>query len=68
MIGNQIVSGLTAELLQEIIEDMKESPDDSSPQKTNGVNSFTILKIGGAIAGLIIIVMIIGLVIWTIPI
>jgi hypothetical protein len=61
VIGTQIVSGFTAEQVQEIIEDMKESPDDSPPEETSQVSSLTILKIGGVSAGLIVIILFIAL-------
>jgi cell division septation protein DedD len=63
VIGTQIVSRFTAEQVQEIIEDMKESRDDSPPEEAARVNTATILKIGGAITGLIVIVLFIGLII-----
>jgi hypothetical protein len=68
VIGTQIVSGFSAEQVQEIIEDMKKSLDDPPPEETNRINNFTILKIGGAITGLIVIVLIITLVITRPPV
>jgi hypothetical protein len=63
VIGTQIVSGFTAEQVQEIIENVKESLDDAPPGEAQRVNTSTILKIGGAITGLIVIVLIISLII-----
>ena len=61
VIGTQIVSGFTAEQVQEIIEDVKETLDDSPPEEPKGLNIYTILKIGGATAGLIVILAFIAL-------
>ncbi len=63
VIGTQIVSGITAEQVREIIENVKESFGESPPERADRVNISTILKIGGVFSGLIVIILFIGLMI-----
>jgi hypothetical protein len=63
VIGTQIISGIKAEQVQEIIGDAKDTLDGSSAGGTGRGSVAAILKIGGVIAGLIVMIAFLGLVI-----
>ncbi len=68
VIGTQIVSGITAEQVKEIIEDTREAREDSPEDETSRVAGVNILKIGGAFIGLIVIVLTITMLITRPPV
>ena len=63
VIGTQIVSGITAEQVVEIIEATRESPDETTEVETAQVAGVNILKVSGAIIGVIAIVLILAMLI-----
>jgi hypothetical protein len=64
VIGTQIVSGITAEQVKEIIEATRESPDDSTEAEAGKKDGANLLKISAGIIGLIVILLIAAMMIF----